>query len=458
MPDLISDDSLPGLAHTFLALGDLPEARTSLLLRIADFVETSGSRARIRQHHPEGDFHPWQSFAYLTLLDPAAGDWTLTDGTTIREVARGSTDLAVEQAEELGHPLLAASWLFGDADVPPLRFGGTDLNVEEILRHALYAQWFGHFDVCRKFHLTEGIVSITARQTGLGPYRHLAAAALSGQYRVLEATAALTYGLAHRLGDPQLAQLRTSLGLSDLFQDHLFYVGHLLELSNLAAAVGADTPSPLVLEPMINVVNAWLIEHLARGESLRSNVVQVSHYLRGLSHYLARRAPAWTVADVMAAPAAPFPFAAETAALELPRPLFRSSLDAINRTAPEITLRGSLSHFRRYRPAHWPRPLHYELLDYGDWLGVEVHIESDDCLWARPVLLDLARRMVVPSGADRIEFDPQWWLGRGRLRILFQDESDPARVARGFAELIQASEPALTDAMPAPMTSGPRTP
>jgi hypothetical protein len=449
LPDLISDDTLPVLSHTYLAVGDNPIYHSMLLARIAGFADYYNGQRRIRQHNDEGDFHPWQSFAYIAIVEPESSRLILfPDGTSIRDIAKASTDLAVDQGEELGHALLATSLLFDESNVPKFWFDGAELDVEAALTTALQAQWFGHFNVCRKFHLTEGIISLVARYPSLRRYEGLASGALAGQYSVLDATTVLTKCLFYAEHQQIIEKLRLKLGLSDLFQDHLFYAGHLLEICNLATAAGYSPPPAAVVHALINPVNIWLNSYLSTLPSPRECLVQASHYFRGLKAYLktTQTHPNNPVVHqaLTCVPPQEIPFAADRIDQLLPRPEFAAAVLAFNSSFQGKSLSGTFSHFRRWRPESWPRPLHYELLDYGGWIGAELHIESDDCLWVKHILCQMASSMCTPSGCERIEFDSGWWGGRGRLRALFPPRVDPVAVSAGLEQLITFSEPIIS--------------
>lgn len=460
LPDLLSDDSLPELAHTFLAVGHLPRARRLVLARIGDFAQSYDGERAVRQRDPEGDFHPWQSFAYMVLVESTAGSWEIPpDGTTLREIARASTDLRVDRGEELGHPLLAASLLFSADDVPAFTFDGARRGTEELLCAAIGAQWVGDFEVCRKFHLTSGIASVVSRYASLRRYRSVATMAVAGQLRVLEAVAVLSRGLADSKGTATLQHLRRALGLSDLFQDHLFYAGHLLEFHNICHASGYDTLPDHYVVSLINDVNLWLSDCLASNRSPHQYRVQLPHYLRALATYLETLG---LVVDHESVPSIErhgvpedFPFrVAEVESRGHPRPPFLEAVLAFEKGMPDLPLRGTFAHFRRTRPESWPRSLHYELLDYGDWLGAELHIEGDDGLWACPFLSGLANVMPAPPGSVGVEYDPDWWGNRGRLRVLYAPGTEARTVAAGLAALVDATEPTLSRIWSAQQKSG----
>jgi hypothetical protein len=451
--DLCSDDSLPFLSHLVLGYGDLDVVRSRLLPRFFDFVQTDRGPGHVAQRDAEGDFHPWQSFAYLSLLHRQhPGSRAALDLDRLREVARHSRELNVDRGEELGHCLLAATALFPRPAELRFVFDRRACTFEQLLREALHAQWFGDFEVCRKFHLTEGICAAAFGRPDLGRYRELAGAAFRGQERVLRVLATLLRALtgpAHPGGvDAGLvSRLRSAAAIGGFLADHLFYAGHLLELHNVARQNHGPTMDRALIVSMVNDMNALLLRYLRTPEQIITYAVQLCHYRRALMTLLADEPAA------AGTPAAGRPVrTAELSALFVPeppdlrreiRPEFGTVLRECRRAVPHLPFRGTYGHFRRAHRPQWPRSLHYELLDYGDWIGAEIHVESTAARWARPHLRALAahRQNWSPGVLD---WDDDWWNGCGRLRIVHPPGSPPADVARAMATLVDLTEDALT--------------
>jgi hypothetical protein len=60
----------------------------------------------------------------------------------------------------------------------------------------------------------------------------------------------------------------------------------------------------------------------------------------------------------------------------------------------------------------------------------------------------------LPPGATQIEFDPDWWRGGGRLRLLFPPSAAAEQVASGMGVLVTATEDDLTSALHEAMAGG----
>jgi hypothetical protein len=106
---------------------------------------------------------------------------------------------------------------------------------------------------------------------------------------------------------------------------------------------------------------------------------------------------------------------------------------------PGLEPRGKFDHFRRIGPASWPRAFHYEFLDYGDKVGVEIHLESDAVLPLRFLVESLLNEISTKMHPATTNWDPTWWKNRGRLRTIYPDSVPATNVAKGMAMLVEAT-------------------
>ncbi|MBY3222198.1 hypothetical protein [Rhizobium laguerreae] len=120
------------------------------------------------------------------------------------------------------------------------------------------------------------------------------------------------------------------------------------------------------------------------------------------------------------------------------REMFGAVLDAYIQTMPPHAFlpRGRFDHFRRIGPTHWPRSLHYELLDHGSGIGVELHIESDDVEGLKPIVRAFASDLRPNFPEARVLWDDRWYKDRGRLVVFFPNAAPPALIAAGARLLI----------------------
>jgi hypothetical protein len=467
--DIIARDGLPHLCHVVNGWGNGWYAGRRLLDRYADFVHWDGEgRPFVLQKDPEGEFHPWQSFAYAVMAGVDAGYVIGPQGVTLGELAQTSRALNTSAGHELGHLLYAAAYLGGDS-----RFGmlDHDFDLAELTAIAVETHHHGSFEVCRKFHLTEGLCAVAARVPHLSPIRRAAQGFLNGQLDILFVVGTIVAeasrvagGGADRHASALLGQLRESLILGDFLENHFYYAGHLIELATLAAELGYDV-QPVHWHAMAYITNELngllpaYVERLAfpdcflhfghyrRAITLLSQVMAEPGQFRteGLAH------TAYAV-DFDRVPPLPFgdPSAVRTDVyeLEVASGVMRDRFaDIVARYAeaadPDLAPRGGFPHFRRAGPSSWPRAVHYEMLDYGDSVGVELHLESDAVLPLQPLLLSFVAQLSDRFRPEVVEWDPTWWKARGRLRVRYGNDRPAAEVAGGMSRLIEATYPAV---------------
>jgi hypothetical protein len=261
-----------------------------------------------------------------------------------------------------------------------------------------------------------------------------------------------------------LVSLRNQLRIGTFLENHCYYAGHLIELACFAGALGyVLRPEHRAAAALIaNRLNTALAGCLPR-LSFMDCFLHLGHYRRAITllpgldepspraGFYTRGELAAFAVDVRATTQlpglrsgtvgtrfrGPWPYAVMDAAGSRPRPRFREIVDHYSRiAAPAFEPRGGFPHFRRMGPPSWPRAMHYELLDYGDAIGVEVHLESDSVAPMAEVVRNAAAR-IAPIHADRtLEWDPHWYRGRGRIRLVLDDHYTAADVATCAQKLI----------------------
>ncbi len=471
---LAVDDRLGSFCHLLNGWGDLIVNGAKLTASLANFTQRGpGGGWCLLQMNPEGEVHPWQTFAYATMAGIAPARILYDGGPTLRDLALGSRALPTRDADEFGHLLYALATIEPDAGVH-FSLEGERHTTRQLVAMAVRAHHEGTFRVCRKFHLTEGLCAVAARIEGLSEYREAAQGFLEGQMDVLFAVGALLEhavalhdarrspdagGLVERLWD--------KLAINPLIENHAYLAGHLMELACLAHGLGY-TVSLAHRRAMAYIANALnrLLPVFAGGIAWPLCFLHLGHYRRGLSllslledrGFVGELSPgdlsAFSVNFDAVAPArlpeSPpedaqrvFRLLAQPA---VPRPRFAATIECFRAIAPAgLHPRGVLAHFRRAAPQGWPRALHYELLDDGDEVGVEIHLEDASL---RP-LAEPLRGLLVEGRARfpdaRVDWDDAWMAGRFRVR--FPSETAPERVAQAMVDLIHGTSRSLTEAV-----------
>lgn len=476
--DIMERDGLPHHCHVVNGWGDARFQGRPLMDRMAAFIHRDPEgRPFVLQVDPEGDFHPWQSLAYAVMAGVDPDRPIPPTGATLRDLARNSRYLNTREGRELGHLLFALAHLDPAAAGRPFLLEGESCDVPRLMEMAVEAHHYGGFEVCRKFHLTEGLCAMAARVEGLEGYRGDAQGFLTGQLDMLlilglilrEARALIAAGEPAR-EDSLLQELRGSLVMGNYLENHCYYAGHLVELATFADIFGFDLAPEhrSAMAFVLNELNALLpryLPHLAFADCF----LHLGHYRRAMTLMVeleraraegrtATRAElARYTVDFDALPAGidlagtPRPDDAGVFALAVssshPRPEFLRILEAYAPLAPAgFEARGKFDHFRRMGPPTWPRSFHYELLDYYGEVGAEIHLESEAVRPLAGRVRALRDRVASRFPGRPVGWDPAWSRERGRLSVLFDKSCAPDEVAAGLRTLIDETFPELDEA------------
>jgi len=464
---IVEMESLPALCHVINGWGNSIFQRTPLLERLGAFLHTDSSgRMYTLQGHPEGDFHPWQSFAYFAMagIDPSA---TIPgQSKTLVEVELASTVTQTDKWEDVGHLLFALAYLPNGTSEVVMQMDGNTYDFLSLVKRAIEAHIHGDFRVCRKFHLTEGICAAVARIPGFEQYRDVAQEFLDGQMEGLCA-----FGLLlHSAFDParqdlsRVDELRTVLCIDELVENHFYFAGHLLELAAFAEING------FVLRPeyrgaiafVANKMNGLLPRFLAK-IPFKETFLHVGHYRRGVTLCsLLQKVPALQVnrnhlqqysvdLDLLKDELCPEEVELSAAEHELfcvaspadgPRDWFGRVLDAYQAVASiSFKLRGGYPHFRRMAPLSWPRSVHFELLDdeRGEGCSLELHFEREQYRYLEPLMRDMAGALQKVHTGEKIEWREDWYGTKGRIRVVFSAERKPEEIAKVSTSVIEES-------------------
>lgn len=130
--------------------------------------------------------------------------------------------------------------------------------------------------------------------------------------------------------------------------------------------------------------------------------------------------------------------AATGGAARVPHPQILGAVSAYAPIAePGTSLGGRAPDYRFVYVDGWPGDIHYEFLhrkSRGEF-GAELHFESDGVR----VVSDAVRDAKLKPTADLpgLVWDQAWSKGRGRLRVVFPDTTDPEVLARTMVTLIR---------------------
>jgi hypothetical protein len=476
---IVERDSLPHLSHVLNGWGDAKFRGLRVTERLEGFIQRDArGRPLVLQCDPEGEFHPWQSFAYAVMAGVGADD-AFPPGVTLRELMRNSRFLNTREGRELGHLLFALAYVEPRADGPPFSLDGEVCDVPGLMERAVEAHHYGSFEVCRKFHLTEGLCAMAALTERFEGYRRDAQGFLEGQLDmlllvgvILEEARRLTEAGEAAAEGSLILELRDTLVLGNYIENHCYYAGHIIELAVFADSLGYHIPDEhrAAMAFVVNEVNKTLPPYLPDA-CFEECFLHLGHYRRAvtlLSEMTRLRAEgrppsradlarytvdfdAFTPDEELMLIATRAAYTPANAVYEVAafsngaRPEFLDVVESYRAASPppHFEVRGAAGHFRRIGPPWWPRAVHYELIDYGGPVGAELHLESDDVRLLAECLRPLVERVAARLPGRRVEWEPKWSEGRGRLRVLFDADAAPGMAADGMRALIEETFPEL---------------
>ena len=458
---ILERDGAPHTCHIINGWGNGQIHGRPMVDQLLRFVQRDASgNPMMLQRHPEGDGHPWQSLAYAVMagvdVDTPLGD---TD-VTLRRIAQNSRSLLTPDGEELGHLLYALSHLDPHDEDGPFEMDGQRCDTDMLIERAIHAHHHGHFKVCRKFHLTEGLCA-AAGMPGREGLRETAEGFLEGQLEIAGMLCMILREIDVHLAagtspSPDSLLSKRILQIHSYVENHYYYAGHLVELAALVEDMGFQI-SPMRWSQMYEILNRLnrRLPRFIQRISFSDYYLHFGHYRRAIS--LARQRASGVPYD-RAAFAVDFsprseeslPQPASIGFLKVappsdpPRPGFQVVLDAYSAVAQaDLQPRGGFAHFRRVHPPDWPRALHYELLDYGERIGAEIHLESNSVLTAQAPLKALGAEVARRFPSKQVMWDPDWSFERGRLLLLLDPTLSPAQNAETFREFIAYTLPTI---------------
>ena len=111
----------------------------------------------------------------------------------------------------------------------------------------------------------------------------------------------------------------------------------------------------------------------------------------------------------------------------------------------DLVRRGEKHYAQIALDSSFPKSLHYEFsrLKRKKTISCEFHIETNPYRSLFPILENEVAPILGELEQDELILDPEWSSGRGRLRLVFSDFSNPKEIADTMYELIVRSHPIL---------------
>ena len=483
LPTIIERDGLPHSCHVVNGWGNVTYKGHQILESLDSFVHRNNSGEYfVLQCDPEGDFHPWQTFAYAVMagVDPNQ-KLSIRHSFTLKTLAKSSRAINTSEGRELGHLLFALAYLDPDLYGTPFLLKNTQYTVKQLFELGIDAHHHGTFEVCRKFHLTEGLCAAATHIPGLESYKVSAQGFLDGQLDML-----LLLGIMlqearkyDELKKPLekeslLLQLRETLRIGNFIENHCYYAGHLIELACFAQSLNYTIKTEhwnamaFIIDELNSTLKTYipymsfLDSYLALGHYRRS-ITLYNKILENISHNkeLDRSdLEEYTInfdllpdKNLKLNTSAQKPLSVTNNGIydisntvRVPRKEFLATISHYSTIASKfLKPRGQFDHFRRIGPPTWPRAFHYELLDYGDQIGIEIHLESASVLPMREHVKKLTTLVSERFPDHTVEWDSSWYHDYGRLRLVFNNDTSPQYIALHTKDFIQMTFPHLDD-------------
>jgi len=460
---LIDREGLPHLAHLMCGWGNSSLNGASLLEHISEFIVIDEGRHTLLQNSEDGDFHPWQTFAYCmmadeSLLNNACGEITL------KKLMQNCTLLNTSNNTDLGHLLFAYSHIPKKDRPPAFHFDGEMRPLSYITNAAIEGHLTGGFEVCRKFHLTEGLCAISSNDE-FKQIKGTVSVFLTGQLLSLKPLLVCTtilekYFLNEELSNEEHETLnlaRDTLVLGDAIENLFYYAGHLIELCGISLKYNYSESKDYDrhINSIINSLNI-ILTYISDDLNFAESFYAFAHYRRGIFIYLQQTSRSSKIDSTIEFSTLYSPALAKQKKVNIKNPYFSLAppkqepelkfLTVINmynnQAASGFDARGEFKHFRKILPLNFPRGIHYEFLDFGDKIGIELHCEKRH-LSSHQLFISLCETF-NNSTTSTAFYDPDWYRGCGRILIHFPKEStDPYKIIKCMNELITSTYPEL---------------
>jgi hypothetical protein len=462
--NIIDRDGMPYYCHIINGWGNVVyEGKT-----IIDYMETfvhlnKKGLPHIRQNSPEGDFHPWQTFAYLAMSG-FEKEGRIGRHSIIETVKNSNViNLPSTESHDFGHLLFGYAYFLDNPDLE-FTFKDTKLKFGQLLEKAIESHENGPFTVCRKVHLTEGIIATTNKFKEFEHLRKYNEYFLHGQLEILKLLGSLLYFLKTNTGKDTILYLQDLLKVGPYVENLSFYVGHLVELAMFAVHYGMTIPKEYLLfcNYTINRMNE-LIGIYQNDFEFEHCFLHLGHYRRSITLFKDLNFDCQKISSEILAD-----FTLELngiTAISKSKKLgkrneflktahyevtFDDSFEELINYSDkllgnDLKARGRFPHFRRIIPNGWPRFLHYEYLLEENNVLIELHMESGFNEALKELLKKNESKLKEMFNPNELHVDDKWFGGNGyRIGLKFkQNATTKEEIAKKMEMLINATSPEL---------------
>ena len=477
--EIIEKDGLPHLCHIINGWGNCLIGDKTITEHLAGFVHYDDSgKSYIYQCDPEGDFHPWQTFAYSAMAGISSDTKIADTEVSYGDLMNGSKIIQTDDGIELGHLLFAIGYYHESIHDTKFSFCPAngepfEMDLYELMKQAVYAHYHGEFTVCRKFHLTEGLMAVTAKVPGMDEFKPFVEEFLRGQLEILPVLGtilsltelALNETITQEQQDA-LNAIRKEMVMGDLIENQIYYAGHTIELACFAMIDGYAIEQRQIdnITYIINTLNKIIYDTIHE-VTFSEAFLGLGHYRRSITLFEQITKEKFNLTNIsLDAYTCNFDLQKKdhkpsvehnvvkhgvfTSATpnEYPDDKFDDVLSNYNAKAsgPWVT-RGNFVHFRRIGPSSWPRSCHYEFLAEENTISAEIHLERDELKFLRPTLESFESKIADQIPTGNVYWDPQWSKNRGKLVVQFDREQCSSLIASAMNELISQTSSIIED-------------
>ena len=216
------------------------------------------------------------------------------DELSLQALANNSLDLNTDDETDLGHFLYTVANMHPEERPNKAIFSRRSHDIEYIIHAAVEGHFYGGFEVCRKFHLTEGLCAISQIHNAVD--RNVIDGFLRGQLSSLEPLAAIVCLIKYHVdldleempsqASGLLTALRRLLVLGDAVENVYYYAGHLIELAAVGVRAGYDTPKAYA--PLIVLITSHLdslLDKIQDDLAFAESFYAFAHYRRGIAMF-----------------------------------------------------------------------------------------------------------------------------------------------------------------------------
>lgn len=462
--DIVDRDGMPYYCHVINGWGNVLHGKN----RITDYIEgfifrAKNNKPRILQYSSEGDFHPWQTFAYMAMngLSPTSKIGKFN----VRDVLENSNvfNIPSDESHDFGHMMFAYAQFMDTTDLR-FHFKNEELGLRQVIEKAIQAHHSGPFTVCRKIHLTEGLIALTRKFDEFKDLRDTNEHFLYGQLEILKVLGAALSFIDNEKEKESVTYLQDLLKIGPFIENLAFYVGHIVELSVFAIYYGMEIPKVYLTYAnfCINRINELI--HVYKDDfEFEECFLHLGHYRRAITLFKTldfenQRIPKEELEKFTLDMNNPAPVKdlgitqrksfVKTAVYEVKYDPFFEKVISLsdNQFGEDLRSRGRFPHFRRIIPKGWPRYLHYEYMLEGSEISVELHLESS---YADELKAYLKKNEADLRGRfkdSELVSDAEWFSGRGyRFGLKFDSkQASKESIVQHMKELIDATSGELS--------------